>query len=88
MRRDRRLRDAHLVDVDDAVPSLFQILYLSICCGCLFLHFNLFILVHDLRFSDLLLADTCVPVYLAEVVDGELGVGIPDLECAASFSQR
>ena len=69
MRRDRRPRDAHLVDVDDAVASLFQILYLNIRCGRLFLHLHLLVFADDLRLPDLLLEDTCFPVYLAEVVN-------------------
>ena len=75
MRRDRRLRDAHLVDVDDAVASLFKILYLSIRRGRLFLHLHLLVFADDLRLPDLLLADPGLPVDLAEVVYGNLASG-------------
>ena len=87
MRRDRRLRDAHLVDVDDAVASLFQILYLYIRCGRLFLHLHLLFFADDLRLPDLLLADPCLPIYLAEVIDCEFGIRMHFFEFFAPLMQ-
>ena len=88
MSRYRRLRDADLVDVNDPIALLRQRFYLIAFFDCLFLHLGILLLVDQLGLSYLLAPDTCLSIYLLQVISRHLCSRVFVFESGAPLCHR